>query len=127
MSQPAYRVESVSAALRCELEQEDIVSALAERDYRIFEVEQPHGAFVPYHAHEEKETIVILDGEMNFNVEEELVLLGKGEMITIRAEAVHAAASVGGRTAKLLIAFGGGKRPAREADAESGEDDSRGL
>ncbi|OGL61493.1 MAG: hypothetical protein A3J27_15815 [Candidatus Tectomicrobia bacterium RIFCSPLOWO2_12_FULL_69_37] len=126
MTQPAYyRVEDVASALRCEPEPEEIVAALAERDYRIFEAEQPPGAFVPYHAHEEEETIIVLGGRMQFNVEEELVPVGKGEMIVIRAEAVHSAATVGGRTARLLIAFGAEKRPAKEAGWEGEEDDAR--
>ena len=124
MTQPAYyRIEDVATSLRCEPEQEDIVAALSERDYRIFEVEQPPGAFVPYHAHEEEETIIILDGRMQFNVEEELVPVGKGEMIVIRAEAVHSAAPAGGKTAKLLIAFGAEKRPAKETGWEGEEED----
>jgi quercetin dioxygenase-like cupin family protein len=127
MSKPAYRIEDVATSLRCEPEPEEIVSALAERDYRIFEVEQPPGALVPYHAHEEEETIVVLDGRMQFNVEEELVPVRKGEMIIIRASAVHAAAPIGEKTAKLLIAFGGEKRPAAEAGWEGEEDDPRGA
>jgi quercetin dioxygenase-like cupin family protein len=62
---------------------------------------------VPYHTHEEEETLIVLDGRMQFNVEEELVLLQKGEMITIREGAIHAAASIDGKPAKILIAFGG--------------------
>ena len=45
MSKPTYRLEDVATAYQCEPEQEEIISALAERDYRVFEVEQPAGAF----------------------------------------------------------------------------------
>ena len=48
MPKPAYRVEEVTKAFSCEPEQEEIISALAERDFRIFEVEQPKDAMVPY-------------------------------------------------------------------------------
>lgn len=107
MSKPAYRVEYVAEAFSCEPEQDEIVSALAERDFRIFEVEQPRGAMVPYHTHDEEERLIVLEGRMQFNVEEELVLIEGGEMITIREGAIHAAAPVDDKPAKMLIAFGG--------------------
>ncbi|MDA1000215.1 MAG: cupin domain-containing protein [bacterium] len=113
----SYRVEDVAFALQCEPDQEAIVSALAERDYRIFEVEQPAGAIVPYHTHDEEETIVLLDGRVQFNVEEELVVLEKGEMITIRAGAIHAAAPVDGDSARILLGFGKSKSAPPQRDA----------
>ena len=93
MSKPTYRVDDVAKAFHCKPDQEEIISALSERDFRIFEVDQPADALVPYHTHEEEEKLIIIDGRMQFNVEEELVLLEKGEMITIREGAIHAAAS----------------------------------
>ena len=94
MSKPTYLVEEVAKAFGCEPEQEEIISALSERDFRIFEVEQPKDAMVPYHTHHEEEKLIVIDGRMQFNVEEELVLLEEGEMITIREGAIHAAAPV---------------------------------
>ncbi len=117
MSKPAYRVDDVAKAFHCKPDQEEIISALSERDFRIFEVDQPADALVPYHTHEEEEKLIIIDGRMQFNVEEELVLLEKGEMITIREGAIHAAASIGGKPAKILIAFGGDQNE-EEADEE---------
>ena len=99
MSKPAYLVEEVAKAFSCEPVQEEIIFALSERDYRIFEVEQPKDAMVPYHTHDEEEKLIVIDGRMQFNVEEELVLLEKGEMITIREGAIHAAAPVDGKSA----------------------------
>ena len=121
MMKPAYRVEDVTTAFRCDPEQEEIISALAERDYRIFEVEQPSGALVPYHAHEEEESIIVLRGTMQFNVEEEIVPVEQGKVITIRARAVHAAAPVGEAPAKLLIAFAGEAGPAEETPEDGWE------
>ena len=125
MSKPAYRVDDVATALHCEPEQEEIISALSERDFRIFEVDQPADALVPYHTHEEEEKLIIIDGRMQFNVEEDLVLLEKGEMITIREGAIHAAASIDGKPAKILIAFGSGLNEEIDEeflDAEEDED-----
>lgn len=117
MNKPAYRVDDVAVAFHCEPDQEEIISALSERDFRIFEVDQPADALVPYHTHDEEEKLIIIDGRMQFNVEEELVLLEKGEMITIREGAIHAAAPIGGKPAKILIAFGGTKNE-EEIDEE---------
>lgn len=123
MSKPTYRVEDVAKAFCCEPDQEEIVSALSERDFRIFEVEQPKNALVPYHTHDEEERLIVLEGRMQFNVEEELVLLEGGEMITIREGAIHAAAPVGGKPAKMLIAFGGNEEGSDEPEEGWGEDD----
>jgi len=122
MSKPTYRVEDVAKAFSCAPDQEDIVSALSERDFRIFEVEQPKDALVPYHTHDEEERLIVLEGRMQFNVEEELVVLEGGEMITIREGAIHAAAPVGGKSAKMLIAFGGDEEGGGEPEGW-GEDD----
>ena len=125
MSKPAYRVEDVAAAYQCEPEQEEIISALAERDYRVFEVEQPAGAFVPYHAHYEEEAVIVVKGRMQFNVEEELVLVQSGEVITIREEAIHSAAQVGEEKVRLLLAFpnDADDPPAIDLDWEGDEGD----
>ena len=125
MSKPTYRVDDVSKAFQCDLDQEEIISALSERDFRFFEVIQPADTLIPYHTHEEEETLIVIDGRMQFNVEEDLVLLEKGEMITIREGAIHAAASLDGKPAKILIAFGGDQDDEADDefwDAEEDED-----
>ena len=123
MKKPAYRLEDVAIAYQCEPEQEEIISALAERDYRVFEVEQPAGAFVPYHTHDEEEAVIVIEGQMQFNVEEELVLVQQGEVITIREEAIHSAAQIGEEKAKLLLAFPNGDPPVIDLDWEGDEED----
>ena len=125
MKKPAYRLEDVATAYQYEPEQEEIISALAERDYRVFEVEQPAGAFVPYHTHDEEEAVIVIEGRMQFNVEEELVLVQQGEVITIREEAIHSAAQIGEDKAKLLLAFpnDGSDPPVIDLDWEGDEED----
>ncbi len=123
MSKPTYRVDDVAKVFQCEPEQEEIISALSERDFRVFEVEQPADALIPYHTHEEEERLIILDGRMQFNVEEDLVLLEKGEMITIREGAIHAAASIDGKPAKILIAFGNNQTEETDEDFLDTEED----
>ena len=125
MKKPAYRLEDVATAYQCESEQEEIIAALAERDFRVFEVEQPVGAFVPYHTHDEEEAVIVIEGQMQFNVEEELVLVQQGDVITIREEAIHSAAQVGEEKAKLLLAFpnDGSDPPVIDLDWEGDEED----
>lgn len=124
MTKPAYRIENVATALRCDPEQDEIISALAERHYRIFEVEQPAGALVPYHAHDDEEVVIVLTGAINFIVEEEIVTVEEGEVITIREGAVHAAAPLYDRPSKLLIAFAGQVGEEEEPeDFEGGDED----
>lgn len=125
MKKPAYRLEDVATAYQCESEQEEIIAALAERDYRVFEVEQPAGAFVPYHTHDEEEAVIVIEGQMQFNVEEELVLVQQGEVITIREEAIHSAAQIGEEKARLLLAFpnDGSDPPVIDLDWEGDEED----
>ena len=125
MNKPTYRLEDVATAYECEPEQEEIIFALAERDYRVFEVEQPAGAFVPYHTHHEEEAVIVIEGQMQFNVEEELVLVQQGEVITIREEAIHSAAQVGEEKTRLLLAFpnDGSDPPVIDLDWEGDEED----
>ncbi len=125
MNKPTYRLEDVATAYECEPEQEEIIFALAERNYRVFEVEQPAGAFVPYHTHHEEEAVIVIEGQMQFNVEEELVLVRQGEVITIREEAIHSAAQVGEEKTRLLLAFpnDGSDPPVIDLDWEGDEED----
>ena len=62
---------------------------------------------------------------MQFNVEEELVLVQQGEVITIREEAIHSAAQIGEEKAKLLLAFpnDGSDPPVIDLDWEGDEED----
>ncbi len=121
-----YQVGHVGDSLHCGTLRGEIISALLELDCRIFEVAQPAGSIVPYHTHEETESVIVLNGIMQFNVEEELVLVNSGEIITIRAKAIHAAAPLDNKPAKLLLAFGnltGSSGRTVDWDEEKDEDD----
>ena len=101
-----YQVGHVCDSLHCGTQRGEIISALMQLDCRIFEVAQPAGSIVTYHTHKETESVIVLNGVMQFNVEEDLVLVNSGEIITIRANAIHAAAPLDNKPAKLLLAFG---------------------
>jgi len=112
-----HRIENVALAFGCGTGHRAILSALAEDFRRVVEVIEPAGVVVPYHTHRQDEIIIVVEGRVQFNVEEELVLLQKGEMITIRSGAIHASAPVDGRPARLLIAYSGDRmEPASEEE-----------
>ncbi|MFQ5692167.1 MAG: cupin domain-containing protein [Nitrospinota bacterium] len=100
-----YTLDTVQDWLECDAEPEEIVQAMSERDFKVFGAVQPPGVLVPYHAHEEDEWLIVLEGCMKLIIEEEPVMLDVGEVITISANAVHAAVAIGDEPAKILIAF----------------------
>ena len=110
-----FVLDDAALALRCGTGAEEILDALGGHYTTVFETEEPAGAATPYHVHTEDEAVIVTGGRMRFNVEEELVLLKPGEMITIRAGAIHASASVGRETARMFIAMSGALRDVEKA------------
>lgn len=121
MAKPPFRIVDAARSLRCAPELPEIAAALARSHGRVFEVVEPPGSIAPYHAHAQQETVIVLEGAMRFNVEEELTLVQRGQMIIIRKEAIHAFASVGSGPARLLVALSGDRLPAGQG-AEQEED-----
>ncbi|MFQ6110588.1 MAG: cupin domain-containing protein [Nitrospinota bacterium] len=101
-----YEIHSLYEILECEPNREEIISALAERSCRVFEVIQPANALVPYHVHEEDEVIIMLEGQVKMNIEEDLIVIGLGDVLTIKAESIHSAMTMDEKPAKLLLAYG---------------------
>lgn len=126
MTKPAFRIEDAARSLRCGPELGEIAAALTRNCRRVFEVEEPSGSIVPYHSHAQEEIVVVIGGVLRFNVEEELTLVGEGQMIVIRERAVHACASVGDRPARLLVALSAGSQPAGQGAEQGREEDSSG-
>lgn len=112
----AYRLESLYGKLECGPQREDILSALSQWNYRVFEVEQPPDTLMPYHTHEEDEVLIILEGRLHLNIEEELVIIGVGDVLTIQAGTIHSAASLDGKPVRLLAAFGEGEELEEDDD-----------
>ena len=105
MDSSRFKIQNTMEAWGCEEEEEELLAALTDFGYDIFEAEQPPGVIVPYHAHKREESIIILEGKMQFNVEEELSIIESGQVITINANAIHSAATIEDQSAKILIAF----------------------
>ena len=100
-----YSIGTVQDWLDCDAEPDEIMEAMSDRDFKVSGAVQPAGVLVPYHTHEQEEWIIVLEGCMKLIIEEELVMLEVGEVITISAGAVHGAVAIGGESAKILIAF----------------------
>lgn len=100
-----YSLDSIQNLLHCEAEPEDTLSALAEQDLKVFGVVQPPNVIVPYHAHDEEELLIVLEGRMKFIIEEEPVMVGVGDALTIAPHSIHSAVALDDAPAKLLIAF----------------------
>ena len=124
MAKPLFRLDNVARCLRCESEVPQVAAALSRSYSRAFEVVEPPGSGAPYHAHAQEETVIVIEGAMRFNVEEELVLVQRGHMIVIREKAVHACASVGDCPARLVVALSGDRLPAGRGAEPDGEPDS---
>jgi quercetin dioxygenase-like cupin family protein len=100
-----YSLDSIENLLHCEADPEEILSALAEQNLKVFGVVQPANVIIPYHTHDEEELLIVLEGRMKFIIEEEPVMVGVGEALTIAPHSIHLAVAVDDSPAKLLIAF----------------------
>ena len=100
-----YSLGTVQEWLDCDTEPEEIVQAMSDLGFKLFGAVQPPGVLVPYHTHEQDEWLIVLEGWMKLIIEEELVMVEEGEVITISAHAVHGAVAVGDEPARILVAF----------------------
>jgi quercetin dioxygenase-like cupin family protein len=74
----------------------------------------------PLHHHGFDETFYVLDGELTFQLGDELVTRGAGELVFAPRGAAHALANLSGRPARfLLICTPGGFERRFEAEATS--------
>lgn len=127
MAKPDLQIQEVADFLQCATEPGEIADALSRHCHHVFEVEELPGSIIPYHSHSQEETVVVLEGVLRLNVEENLTVVEEGQIAVIRENAVHAYASVGKGPARVLIGLSSGSLPAkRETDPGSepdGEED----
>lgn len=81
------------------------LKTLLIQDYKIFEMQNEQGTLVPYHAHAFNETILVLEGMVRFIVEEDIVDVYPGQIITIRPFAIHLAAFPKEEGARFYMLF----------------------
>lgn len=68
------------------------IKKLLLQRYKVFEMESRHGDLVPYHTHSFAEMILVLEGKMRLIIEEDIIDITPGELVTIKPFAIHLAA-----------------------------------
>ena len=92
MAAQYYDIQDSRRIFGSEVELMKFLKSLLIKDYKIYEMQNEKGTIVPYHAHAHTETILVLEGVMRLIIEEDIVDIYPGQMVTIQPFAVHMAA-----------------------------------
>ena len=87
-----YDIQDSRRIFGSELELHRFLKTLLIKRHRVYELKHSRGELVPYHSHAVPEMILVLEGKMRLIIEEDIVDLAEGEMITIQPHAIHLAA-----------------------------------
>ena len=90
-SSPYYKLQDAGKAFTSESEVNKFIKGLLLKDFKIYEIQQRLGELIPYHTHQHKEMILMLDGYMRMIIEEDIVNLKRGDLLTIEAWSIHLA------------------------------------
>jgi mannose-6-phosphate isomerase-like protein (cupin superfamily) len=106
MGKPYYDIQDSRRLFGSEVELMKFLKTLLIKDYKIYEMQNEQGTMVPYHAHAYAETILVLEGMVRMIIEEDIVDLYPGQLVTIQPFAIHLAAfpNEGGARFYLLFA-----------------------
>ena len=83
------RYYNIQRATQAQIQYLKYVKELLLQGYKVFEVEQEKGDIIPYHSHSHKEIIIVSSGKLRMIVEENIIDLNEGEIITIEPWAIH--------------------------------------
>jgi|GEM_PF-1679039 len=84
-----YEIHSTDSLQTSDVTLFRILKELLLNDYKIYEMSQKQGDLIPYHSHAHKEILAVSEGNVRVIVEEDIVDLKKGDIITIKPWAVH--------------------------------------
>ncbi|MDH4263715.1 MAG: cupin domain-containing protein [Spirochaetia bacterium] len=84
-----YEVHNSDSIFTPEVKLFRFLKELLLKDYKIYEMSQKQGDLIPYHTHAYKEIIVMAEGHMRMIIEEDLIDLKEGDIITVKPWAVH--------------------------------------
>lgn len=73
------------------------------RDYSAMKAEVPPGVTVPVHSHGDRETFVVLSGELEAFVEDSWIVAKAGETVDIPGDVKHAWRNSSNETVSLLV------------------------
>ncbi len=101
-----YDIQDSRQLFGSEVELMKFLKTLLIQEYKIYEMQNDQGSMVPYHAHAFAETILVLEGMVRMVIEEDIVDVHPGQIVTVKPFAVHLAAfpSEGGARFYLLYA-----------------------
>ena len=91
MGSPYYDLQNANRIFGNEKDLFRFVKDLLNQNFKIYEVKQTSGDIVPYHTHSHKEVIIILEGRVRMIIEEEMIDLQKGDILTINPWSIHLA------------------------------------
>ena len=106
MATQYYDIQDSRRIFGSEVELMKFLKSLLIKDYKIYEMHNEQGTMVPYHAHAFTETILVLEGMMRLIIEEDIIDVYPGQIVTINPFAIHLAAfpQEGGARFYLLFA-----------------------
>ncbi|MBV6494067.1 MAG: hypothetical protein LDLANPLL_02093 [Turneriella sp.] len=87
-----YTIQDSKRLFANEVELMRFLKTLLIQDYKIYEMQNDQGTLVPYHAHAFSETIFVLEGMVRLIIEEDIVDIHPGQIVTISPFAIHLAA-----------------------------------
>lgn len=105
MAQPYYDIQDSRRIFGSEVELKKFLKTLLIKDYKIYEMQNEQGTMVPYHAHAFAETILVLEGMVRMIIEEDIVDIYPGQMVTIQPFAIHLAAFPNEDGARFYLLF----------------------
>jgi len=106
MAATYYDIQDSRRIFGSEVELMKFLKSLLIKDYKIYEMHNEQGSLVPYHAHAFAETILVLDGTMRMIIEEDIVDIHPGQIVTIRPFAIHLAAFPNPGGARFYLLYG---------------------
>ena len=81
------------------------IKGLLLKDFKVYEIAQKQGELVPYHAHAHEEMILMLEGEMRLVIEEEIIDIKEGDLLTIKPWSIHLASFPHEKGARFYLCY----------------------
>ena len=102
---PYYSIQDSTRIFGSEGEVIRYIKGLLLDDFQIYEISQNQGELVPYHAHAHEEIILMLEGHMRLVIEEDIIDIKAGDLMTIEPWAIHLATFPDAKGAKFYLCF----------------------
>lgn len=100
---PFYQIRNSGEVFRSEKDLSRFIKKLLLGDAKVFEIRHRKGDLVPYHAHKNTEMVLVLSGMVRLFIEEDIIDLKAGEMVTIEPYAIHLLAFPDNKGARFYL------------------------